>query len=83
MTPEEAQQQQQAMMPQSPGQGVIDQAKQAGGQELADATQAQLAADGGMNMMAGLGQNMPQQPVSITPEQQQMMQQMQAGVPAQ
>lgn len=84
MSGDEVSQQQQAMMgAANPGQGVIDQAQQAGGQEMAQAVQSQMNADGGMNLMAGIGENMPRQPVMMSPEQQQLMQQTMAGAPVQ
>lgn len=76
MNSEDVQSQQQAMMGAvNPMQPALDQAKTAGGQELADATQAQMMADGGMNMAAGIGENMPRQPMMMSPEQQQLAQQ--------
>lgn len=76
MSPEDVQGQQQAMMgAMNPAQPAIDAAQNAGGKEMAGAVQSQINADGGMNLMAGLGENMPQQPMMMTDEQQRLAQQ--------
>ena len=64
--------QQQAMMQQQQApQTPESMAQQVGGNELATAVQAQMMADGGQNMMSGLNQSMPQQPVFMSEQELQ------------
>lgn len=60
--------QQQAMQPQQP-QTPEQIGQQIGGQELANAVQTQMMADGGQSMMSGINQTMPQAPVFSTEQE--------------
>lgn len=71
--PEEMQQQQMPMAPPMPGAEMVDAAQQVGGQEFANATTANLMADGGANLMAGLNPTGATLPQSLSPEQMELI----------
>lgn len=76
-------QQQAAQSPVPPqGGGVGDAYKEVGGQELANAVNANMMADGGINFMAGAAKGLPGLPQNLTPNEQELATQYATAIPA-
>lgn len=56
-----------------PGMDVAGMAKQVGGQEFANAATANMLADGGANLLAGMNPKNNTLPQSLSPEQMELL----------